>query len=94
MHDIKKKLNTFVVSGCSRLSREATGYIMEQFTIMEMLLAIEIEKRAEAEGILKGWKIATAARDKQQEKTPTTYRDVVKAPKVGEKPVENQRRLF
>lgn len=51
VHDIKKRMNLFMQTGASRLSRDATAYILEQFVEIEMVLAIEIEKRAKAEGI-------------------------------------------
>lgn len=87
VHVLKPVLTDYLATQCPRISREQTCGIVDIFNKMEKLLYQEMEKRALAEGILRGYNMATAQRAQEQPQRPgpLSYKDVAKIPKVGKK---------
>lgn len=93
IHVLKKCLNEYLTTQCTRISREQAGGITDIFNKMEQLVYEEMERRATAEGVLKGYQMAVAMRgpeETQQRPGPLSYREVAKIPKVGRKAVEQR----
>lgn len=89
IHMYKKCLTEYLNTQCTRLSREQQTGVIEIFNKIEKVVYEEMERRATAEGILRGYQMATAQKQAEQP-TQMGYSAAVKAPKVGKRPVEKR----
>lgn len=90
---LKKVLSDYLENQCLRLSREQVIGINKIFDRLGKLVLVEQEKRICAEGVLKGWQLAMKAVAEERAPRMTeqkSYREALKMPKVGRKPVEKR----